>query len=415
MFEFEIHSAGYNCHIWRRRCVVLVVPHKSASYNGWLTRKAKTRLALTTLSFYTGTKFTFYLLREGQFALNLGHDENYVAFQGVPGIYLLLLCDVIKQMDLDDSIIIQGMGITRNDLLKPDSKITMGMGHLAAQRATAIAGDLGLGMAYARALKVTLHGSVGIVALTSPTMGSALHAMSRFIGLRAPFFEAGFTTTETHIVVSLIPTMNIDGPILTFMTEAILIGVVIMAEQLLGQKLSETWVEMTGPEPPYYKHYKALLPAPVKYNCSQCCLRGPIDLFHAVPQLADPAAAELARQQCEQEYAQLFPENETLGDKIARHLKLIPTGSALPNQDEIARRFNISTRTLKRRLQETNVSFRDLMEHELKSRAKQLLRVSDLDISEIAYQLGYNDVGNFSTAFKRWTNETPRAFRQKHK
>lgn len=347
--------------------------------------------------------------------MSLGHDDNYPVFQGVPGIYLLLLCDVIKQMALDDSTIIEGMGITRNDLLKPDSRITMGMGHLAAQRATAIAGDLGLGMAYARALKVTLHGSVGLVALTSPTIGSALHAMTRFIALRAPFFKAEFETSNTHIIVSLNPTMNIDGPILTFMTEAILIGVVIMAEQLLGQKLSQTWVEMSGPEPPYYHHHKKTLPVPVKYNCDQCCLRGPISLFYAVPQLADPAAAELARQQCEQEYALLFPNNESLGDKIARHLKLIPWGTPLPSQDEIARRFNISTRTLKRRLQEVDVSFREILEHELKSRAQHLLCADELDISEIAYQLGYNDVGNFSTAFKRWTNQTPRAFRQKHK
>lgn len=344
--------------------------------------------------------------------MNLGHDKNAGLFQGIPGIYLLLLCDVIKQFGLDEQDIICDMGVSRSELLRPDSRITMKMGHIAAQRGTALAGDLGLGMAYAQALKVTLHGSVGLVAMTSPTIGAALHAMSSFIALRAPFFKAAFETTDHEMVVSLDPTLEMDAPIRTFMTEAILIGVTLMSEQLLGRSLQGTRVEMTGPEPPYYQQYKSVLPVPVRYDCPRCCVRAPIELFHAVPQLADPAAAELARQQCELEYQELFPEQETFADKIMRHLYNSPKGKSLPTQEDVARRFHLSSRTLKRRLQADGSSFREILEQELKRRATQLLLETDLDISEIAYQLGYRDVGNFSTAFKRWTSMTPRAFRQ---
>lgn len=344
--------------------------------------------------------------------MSLGHDKGQGLFQGIPGIYLLLLCDVIKQFGLDEQDIISDMGVTRSELLRPDSRITMKMGHLASQRSTALAGDLGLGMAYAQALKVTLHGSVGLVAMTSPTIGAALEAMSRFIALRAPFFKAAFETNEREMVVSLDPTLEMDAPIRTFMTEAILIGVTIMSEQLLGRTLNDTRVEMTGPEPPYYPRFRDRLPVPVVYGCPKCCVRAPIELFHAVPQLADPAAAELARQQCELEFQQLFPEQEAFADRIVRHLQNSPKGKALPTQEDVARRFHMSSRTLKRRLQEDGTSFRELLEQELQQRATQLLRETNLDISEIAYQLGYRDVGNFSTAFKRWTSKTPRAFRQ---
>ena len=344
--------------------------------------------------------------------MTLGHDKNGGLFQGIPGIYLLLLCDVIKRLGLDEQDIIHDMGVTRSELLRSDSRISMKMGHLASQRATALAGDLGLGMAYAQALKVTLHGSVGLVAMTSPTIGAALEAMSRFIALRAPFFKAAFETDATEMVVSLDPTLEMDAPIRTFMTEAILIGVTLMSEQLLGRSLPHTRVEMTGPEPPYYPKYRDRLPVPVRYECARCCVRAPIALFHSVPQLADPAAAELARQQCEQEYQQLFPQHESFADKIVRHLQNSPKGQALPTQEDVARRFHLSSRTLKRRLQEDSTSFRELLEQEQSQRAKQLLKDSSLDISEVAYQLGYRDVGNFSTAFKRWTGFTPRAFRQ---
>lgn len=344
--------------------------------------------------------------------MTLGHDKTGGLFQGIPGIYLLLLCDVIKQFGLNEQDILFDMGVSRSDLLQPDSRITMKMGHLASQRATALAGDLGLGMAYAQALKVTLHGSVGLVAMTSPTIGAALEAMSRFIALRAPFFKAAFETDAQEMMVSLNPTLEMEAPIRTFMTEAILIGVSIMSEQLLGRSLQQTRVEMTGSEPPYYSRFRDRLPVPVLYECARCCVRAPIALFHAVPQLADPAAAELARQQCELEYQQLFPQQESFADKIRRHLQNSPKGKALPTQEEVARRFHLSSRTLKRRLQEDATSFRELLEQEQTLRAKQLLQDTDLDVSGIAYQLGYRDVGTFSTAFKRWTGITPRAFRQ---
>ena len=251
--------------------------------------------------------------------------------QGIPGIYLLLLCDVVSQLGFDEQEVMGDLGMSRADLLKPDSRISMKVGHVAAQRGTAMAGDLGLGLAYAQALRVTLHGSVGLVALTSPTIGAALQAMARFIALRAPFFKAHFHTDQVHMVMDLVPTMNMDGPIQSFLTEAILIGSTIITEQLLGRSIEGGWVEMVGPEPAYYAEYQNQLPLPLRYQASGCRLKLPIALQHAVPQLADPAAVELARKQCEQEYQELFPQQERFCNKIIRHLHLSANGLPLPS------------------------------------------------------------------------------------
>ena len=43
-----------------------------------------------------------------------------------------------------------------------------------------------------------------------------------------------------------------------------------------------------------------------------------------------------------------------------------------------------------------------------------LLKDSKLNLTDIAHQLGYSDPTNFSRAFKRWTNFSPRYFRQHH-
>lgn len=45
--------------------------------------------------------------------------------------------------------------------------------------------------------------------------------------------------------------------------------------------------------------------------------------------------------------------------------------------------------------------------------AKRLLQVTDTSIKEISYELGFEDLANFSNFFKKQTEVSPRAFRQK--
>ncbi|MDF1821753.1 MAG: AraC family transcriptional regulator ligand-binding domain-containing protein [Alcanivoracaceae bacterium] len=340
-----------------------------------------------------------------------GQRDNVSRLHGIPGIYLLLLCDVMREFGFTDDDVIRELGVTRSGLLQSDSRISVLTGHVAAERATALAGERGLGFAYGLALKVTLHGSVGLVALSSPTVGAALEAGARYLVLRAPFLSADYRRDEEQVTLSIRPRQTLDTPLQTFLMESMLVGMAAMAEQLVGETASGLEVHMPGPEPDYYALFRARLPVPVLYGQADYALRGPRAFFEAAPRLADPDVAELARQQCEQEYQQLFARSETMRQRVSNHLKMVEPGHAMPSQEVMASWLHVSARTLKRRLQEEQVSYRALQEQELHQRACQLLGNPALAVSEVAYRLGYNDVANFSRAFKRWTGKTPSQFR----
>jgi AraC-like DNA-binding protein len=78
--------------------------------------------------------------------------------------------------------------------------------------------------------------------------------------------------------------------------------------------------------------------------------------------------------------------------------------------EAIARELAMSPRTLKRRLAEEGASYTALLEERRKLRSFELLR-SDLSVDQVAERLGYSDAANFTRAFRRWTNKTPRQFR----
>lgn len=82
-----------------------------------------------------------------------------------------------------------------------------------------------------------------------------------------------------------------------------------------------------------------------------------------------------------------------------------------PQLENIAVTLNITPRTLQRKLQDENTSYRELRDSIRYELATTLLRYKDLTISEIAYKLGYAELTAFRKAFKQWSGVTPVDYR----
>ncbi len=80
------------------------------------------------------------------------------------------------------------------------------------------------------------------------------------------------------------------------------------------------------------------------------------------------------------------------------------------NADEVAAKLGLSARSFARRLQSEGTSYRDITE-DLRCDLAQTFITNGMNLSEIAYSLGYADQSAFSTAFKRWTGQPPSAFK----
>ena len=85
----------------------------------------------------------------------------------------------------------------------------------------------------------------------------------------------------------------------------------------------------------------------------------------------------------------------------------------LPNVSKIAARLNLSPRYLSDMLkQETGKTAIELIHIYLINEAKNRLRSDDQRVSEIAYELGFEDLSYFSRLFKRETGVTPNQFKK---
>ncbi|BAJ01256.1 AraC-type DNA-binding domain-containing protein [Shewanella violacea DSS12] len=83
-----------------------------------------------------------------------------------------------------------------------------------------------------------------------------------------------------------------------------------------------------------------------------------------------------------------------------------PRLSDASNQ-KVADGLMMSVRTLNRRLSEINTSYRNVVEKYKLEKALFLLKQQRVNMTEIAFQLGFADLSSFSRAFKRWTGLSP--------
>jgi AraC-like DNA-binding protein len=82
-----------------------------------------------------------------------------------------------------------------------------------------------------------------------------------------------------------------------------------------------------------------------------------------------------------------------------------------PELGDVARELAASPRTLQRRLADLGASFHQVLEESRRAMARQYLLHSSLELSEIAYLLGYEDANSFFRAFTRWEGMPPRRWR----
>jgi AraC-like DNA-binding protein len=79
---------------------------------------------------------------------------------------------------------------------------------------------------------------------------------------------------------------------------------------------------------------------------------------------------------------------------------------------KVARALGMTRRTLSRKLEAEGTSFIDELDHARCELGLAYVADSEIPLKEIAFLLGFSHVESFHRAFKRWSGETPHAYRR---
>lgn len=124
---------------------------------------------------------------------------------------------------------------------------------------------------------------------------------------------------------------------------------------------------------------------------------------HTLAALLDRHAADLLAR---------LPARDTVCARLTAYL-FGRTPFEIPSIQEAARALGTSARSLQRALKEEGTSYQAAVDEVRKALSMAHLRAPDRTISEVAFLVGFNEVGAFTRAFRRWTGELPSAYRRR--
>ena len=181
-----------------------------------------------------------------------------------------------------------------------------------------------------------------------------------------------------------------------------------MAQGHAGSRFLPERVVLAHAEPEDAHAYYALFRCPVIFDAPVC--EFVIDAEAAQSPLR-PSSVELERlhDQLVIDYLERLEGEDIVERTRAAIREVLPSGGV--SDETVARRLNLSTRTLQRRLQNEGSSFKALLTEVRSELADQYLRDGRHSLSEIAFLLGFSELSAFSRAFRRWRGVSPSQYR----
>ena len=250
------------------------------------------------------------------------------------------------------------------------------------------------------------YGIVGFVVMNSATMSEGLDHLVRYVGLwtEDPAFQR-----EGASVRLAYRNAFADGPGSRAATEAGPVEIIQGARLLTQRRVVPREVRFAHPPPPYAARLDAFFGVPVRFDA----------LDHALVFRDQDLALPLVRADAQlgaflRGIAETALEKRGGSDSpldAVRRIVAEELQRGVPSIDVVAARMATTERTLRRRLEESGTTFRDLLDATRAQLARSYVRDARMPLAEVAFMLGFSEPSAFHRAFKRWTSMTPAAFR----
>lgn len=327
------------------------------------------------------------------------------------GHYLALLCQHVQSRGHDPARPLAGTGLTQAELDEPGRQVPMAVCLQIFINILQIDPDPGLGIALGRQLNLRSHGFLGYAILSSRTIGEAIDLSVRYFRTRTSLFEIRLFREDDMAVVQLDERVPL-GPLGPLLVDALMTLIAVCGRQVTGRDFNGQ-VRLAGPRQPHHDDWPEMARASVLFDAAFNQFRFPrIGLQLPITQ-SDPQLMQMAMAQCEEELRQLHDRLHDMGGLLADVRRLAKQHMAEDiSLVHMASRLNMAPRTLRRRLHDLGTSYQMIIEQLRRGRAVELLLHSSRSVDDIATDLGYQDPSNFGRAFRRWTGQSPRQYRE---
>jgi AraC-like DNA-binding protein len=317
------------------------------------------------------------------------------------------VAETLKAEGLDVAALLDEAGLDRAALSDPDARFPTERVSLLWQLAVARSGNPAIGLSNANVVKPASFDVLAYAMMSSPNLLGILEGVVRYVAIVSD--AASLAVTEDHegyrMILELfgggqpVPRQRFEFDLMTFLS---------FCRWVTNRDLRPLALELRFPPPADPQPYQNAFKCPLRVNApANALLFARADVISPLP-TAHPLLAEV-HERLASEHLQRLDHAQTSSRARATIIRRLPEGE--PRRTEIASAFEMSERTLQRRLAAEGTSFQRLLDDTRRELAQQYLGQTDLSLADAAYLLGFGDQSSFVRASKRWFGTSPRHHR----
>ncbi len=317
------------------------------------------------------------------------------------------MADLARAQHLDVEVLFQQAGLNVNDLAKAHYRFPQDHISLLWRLLAEASGNAHIGLAFGRHVNLSTFGAVGYLFLSAPTVKQALeHSIKyqHYLG------EALLCKLEKHGDYYHFDIRNIgDKQLVTRQTlDAILSSFVSLAAWIFRQDIPIEELVLGYGTPEDLPIYQQWFNCPVRFEAGQTRFVLSAAWVESALPSADPLMFEQQQKWLDVSISQ---SQRPLVMEVKKRIKaLLPTGEA--NKEQVASSLFLTAKTLQRRLADESGQFQQLLDECRQELACEFLQQPHVELLEVAELVGYHDYSTFAKAFKQWTGQTPKGWRE---
>lgn len=319
-----------------------------------------------------------------------------------------IIVEYARKFNIAAEQLLHGCTVNKIDLSDPEMFISPEEELKIFRRAISLIPDPKLGLEIGRLHNVSAMSRVAIPVMFCETCLDGFHTMFKYIDLTQTYCQYELTVKDNIAIMGCKELIEF-GELRRFLCERDLASAYTLCCNALGAPFILKGITLTYPRPEYARTYQDFFNCPVTFNTDRFQVIFDKNYLTTRLPMANALTRETYEKECKRAYVRLHEQKSTL-EKI--HQELLFPHVEPPCFGKMARRLNMSTRTLRRRLSAEGVSYKNLSSELRKKKAFELLTSTSMTIEKIADDLGYQNVANFYHAFKLWTGTTPSSYRK---
>jgi len=268
--------------------------------------------------------------------------------------------------------------------------------------AAELIGDPVVGLRSADCIHPSHFGALGYAWMASSSLITGLHRLIRYGRM---FNEHEIWSIEEG-PVEVVVTAELRSPAQRpdEVADALIAGMTALCRMNFGAELNPEKVTLKRVAPkdpsPWFSFFKC----PVSFSSDANRLF--LSTAKATKSLAgsDPEIVAVHERLIERALAG-FDRDDTVNRVRVEIIDQLPSGGL--SEESVASALNMTTRTLNRRLKEHGETFRSVLTGVRRELVRDYLNDPRLNLTEIAFLLGYSDSSAFSRAYRRWFGQSP--------